>query len=205
MTASLQSPEDLVNDALSRIGFKRRVANLYEGTPAANAALNFYAQTRDDMLRAKDWGFAQRNIVAALLKSAPVGGYIPPTVWNPAVNPPLPWLFSYSFPSDCLKVRALKPAPLFVPNFDPQDNVWNTANDATFTPAQRVILCNVPNAILVYTGQVTDPVTWDVAFVEEFCAGLARRLAPILGDLNVAKLEAADEQVEAAMAEGDKG
>ena len=112
-------------------------------------ALRIYSETRDEMLRAFDWGFAERNINMTLLKSAPAGGYFPPNVWNPVTNPPPPWAFEYGYPSDCLKVRSVKPVPMFVQNFDPQPNVFAVENDNALNPAQKVILCNVPSAMLV--------------------------------------------------------
>jgi hypothetical protein len=204
INAAVSSPADVVNLALRRIGYKLRVGWLYEGSLAAKQALDVYAQTRDEILRQDDWGFAERNVIPTLLKIAPPN-YIPPVVWNPATNPPLPYLFEYAYPNDCLKVRALKPTPMFVPNFDPQPNVFSIANDNTFVPAQKVILCMVPQAVLVYTGQVTDPTTWEADFVEAFAAALGRRLAPTLANMDAAKLEAADEGQSAAIAEMTQG
>src|SRR5260370_6554871 len=180
MVASVQSPADLCNVALRRIGYKFRVGNLYDGSTASKVALDIYAQTRDELLRQNDFDFAERNIVMNLLKQAPAGGYFPPNTWNPAIHPSLPWLFEYSYPVDCLKVRAVKGVPLFVLNFDPQPFVYMVENDNAFTPPQRVILCNVPNAVLTYTGQITDLTTWEADTVEALAAALGRRLAPPL-------------------------
>ena len=204
-TAGVQSPADLANLAFVRMGYKLRVGSLYDGSKAAKYALDIYAQTRDEELRSFDWGFAERNIALTLLKQAPVGGYIPPTVWNEAVNPPVGYVFEYAYPADCLKVRSVKQTPLFFPNFDPQPNIWSVANDDAYSPPQRVVLCNVPNALMVYTGQVTDPTTWDVGFVEAFAASLARHLGPVLVGAEVAKLGAADEQASTTMAELEQG
>src|ERR1700688_662431 len=209
-TAAAQSPADACNLALVRMGFgKGRVASLYEGSARAKHFLDVYAQTRDELLRlgadGKDWGFAERNIALTLLKSAPTGGYIPPVAWNPATNPPIGFLFEYAYPGDCLKVRSVKQTPLFTLNFDPQPNVFSVANDNYFTPAQRVILCNIPSAIMVYTGQVTDPTTWDVGFVELFAATLGRHVAPVLTGAEGAKMEAQDEQASTAMAATEQG
>lgn len=204
-TAAVQSPADLCNNALSRMGYKLRVGSLFDGSAAAKKLLDLYAQTRDELLRSFDWGFAERNIALTLLKSAPPGGYIPPTVWNPALNPPLGYWFEYAYPGDCLKVRAVKPTQLFTPNFDPQPNVYSISNDNAYNPAQRVILCNIPSAIMVYTGQITDPVTWDVGFVEAFSATLSRHAGPALIGADAAKMTASDEQFSTANAESEQG
>lgn len=200
MPASIQNPADIVNLALVRVGFDGRIGNLYDGSKASKAALTIYGQTRDDLLYNGDYDFAERSTTLTLLKQAPDTGYIPPVAWS-STYPALPWFFEYGFPDDCLRVRAVKPTPLFVPNFSPQHNIYTIDNDNSFTPAQRVILCNVPAAILTYVGRVTDPTTMDVAFVEELAAALGRRLAPVLVGLDAAKMAASDEQAMTAQAQ----
>lgn len=204
MPASVTSPADVVNLALQRIGYKGRVGNLYDGSAAANDALDIYAQTRDELLRQNDWGFAEITQVLTLLKQA-LAQYIPPVVWDPVFHPAPPWYYEYEYPSNCLKIRAVKSVPMFRPNFDPQPNVWSVANDNVTSPRKRVILCNVPNAILVFTGQVTDPTLWDVDFIEAFAAALGRRLAPALVSMEAARLIAADEAATKQIAEMEQG
>ena len=65
------------------------------------------------------------------------------------------------------------------------------------------MLCNVASAIAVYTGQVTDPTTWNVSFCEQLSAALARRLGAVLIGPEASKMEASDEQVATAAAEMD--
>lgn len=204
MVASVQSPADVVNVALVRIGFKQRIGNLYDGSEASVQALDVYAQTRDEVLRQFDWGFAERNVGLTLLKQAPPGGYTPPTYWSP-IYPPLPWMFEYAYPADCLKVRAVKPTPIFIPEFDPQPYVFSVDNDSSLAPPAKVILCNVPLAILAYTGQVTDPTNWEPDFVETLSAALGRRLAAVLVGLENAKAEVPDEAQAAGVAEAVEG
>lgn len=205
MTTSVQRPEDAINAALVRIGYPRRVDQAFEGTRAARAAVLIYGQTRDQLLRDGDWGFAERNMTMALLKSAPQGGYFPPNVWTPAF-PPLPWFFEYSYPADCLKVRAVKATPVLLPNYDPQTNAFTEANDDSYAPAVKVILCNVPAAQLVYTGRITDPTVWEPSFVEALIAALADRLAAALGsERSAPQNEAADEQAQSAKATVTQG
>ncbi len=204
MPASVTSPADVINLSLARIGYPGRVGNLYDGSKAAKKALDLYAQTRDELLRQNDWGFAERNVSPTLLKSAPAGGYIPPVTWTTAY-PPLPYLYEYARPTDCLKIRSLKAVPLFLPNFDPQPVTFTEANDTVAPATGQVILCNVANAVLTYTGQVTDPTAWEPDFVETLAAALGRRLAPNLVGMEAAKLLAADEQQSQAVAEMERG
>lgn len=205
MPAITLSAVDVVNLGLVRIGYADRIGSMFEGSKAAKAALDIYSQTRDALLREGDYGFAERNVAMTLLKQAPVGGYFPPNVWNGTVNPPPPWTYEYTYPADCLKVRSVKPIPLFVQNFDPQPNVFAVENDAFFNPNQKVILCNVPNAMLVYTGQVTNPDVWENDFVEEFADALAKRLSPLLASADMAKLSAAEEMAAKATADATEG
>lgn len=205
MASVITNPSDLINLSLGRIGFEHAIGSLYEGSKAAKQALRLYSETRDEMLRAVDYGFAERNVQMTLLKQAPAGGYFPPNLWNPAVNPPLPWIFESAYPQDCLKVRSVKPVPLFVLNFDPQPNVFAVENDNSFNPPQKVILHNVPNALLVYTGQITDPATWESDFVDALASKLALRLAPVMANMDAAKMEASDAAQSTAVAEEREG
>lgn len=203
---AISSPADIVNLALGRIGYKGRIGSLYDGSMVAKKALDLFAPTRDALLREGDWHFAQRSATLTLLKSAPAGGYVP-TVrdWNPATDPAPPWLYEYAYPDDCLKVRIVKTVPALMPNFDPRPNNFSESNDNAYSPAKKVILCNVATAMIEYTGQVTDPLTWDADFVEAFAAGLARRLAPGLANLEMAKAEAQDEKFTAEVASQEQG
>lgn len=197
------SVEQLVNQAFDRIGYPEYIGNIYEGTKQSRIALNVYAETRDKLLRNGDWGFSERTVALTLLKQAPPA-YIPPMAWSTAY-PPLPWMFEYAYPTDCLKVRAVKPVTMFVPNFDPQPHVFDTPNDYSLTPPAKVIVCNVPDAVMIYTGQVTDPGTWEPDFVETVIAALARLLGPSLTNMDVAKMEASDEASAKAKAEQEQG
>ena len=197
------SPEDVVNLALVRIGYPQRVGSLYEGSKPAKSALDIYAQTRDELLRSFAWGFAERDVALALQKTAPPGGYTVP--WTNAY-PILPWIFQYAYPADCLEIRAIRRSPIFIPEFDPKPVVFRVANDNSFAPPVKVILCNAAGAILVYTARVTDVTTWEPLFVEALAAALARRLAPMLAKAqNAVQIEAQDEAMETGAAEQVRG
>ena len=204
MTASIQSPADLVNYGLRLVGYKKRIGSLYDGSEAAIVALDVYAQVRDEMLRGDDTlDFAEGNATLQLLKQAPANGYIN-TPWQP-INPALPWWYEYAYPADCLKVRSIRPQPNFVMDFDPAPNVFQTANDNYYVPAQKVILTDVPNALIVYTRQVTDLTTWEADAIEAFAARLGARLAPKLLGLNSVKLAASEAQQATAEADAEQG
>lgn len=206
MTTSVNNPADVINLSLVRIGYKLRIGSLFDGSPAAKAALDIYGQTRDEQLRLDDWGFAQREVALTLQKTAPVPGYIPGvTTWSPALYPQLGFIFQYAYPADCIKVRSLRAAAPVLPDFFPTAKVFSIANDNTFAPPQKVILTNLASAVAVYTGRITDPATWEASFTEALAAALARRLAPYLTDLNVEKLEEQDEAAETQLATMSQG
>lgn len=173
ITTSLRSPADIANVALARMGYKLRVGTLFDGSDHASSLLDIYAQTRDQMLREFDYDFAERTALLTLLKSVPSSDY----PWDPATMPPIGWTFEYGFPTDAIKIRLIQPQPNFVFDPDPQFYAFSEYNDPTFSPAQRVILSDVQNAVATYTARVTDPETWDVAFTD----ALAIRLAALLG------------------------
>jgi hypothetical protein len=206
MTTSLTSPEAIVNAALVRIGYERRIGSMFEGSAASKAALDIYGETRDQLLRDQDFGFAERNASLTAVKQAPANGYPPGVPWTSAY-PPQPYFYEYIYPSDALKIRAVKPQVALVPNFSPQPNVFTDANDPTLVPPSKVILCYVgPTMLVVYTGRVTDPTEWDSSFTEAMIASLADRLEAMLSsEKSTQQAEAADELHEIQQARVTQG
>lgn len=205
MTIGATTVEQLCNEALDRIGYPESIGFIYEGTKQARIALRLYGQTRDDLLREQDWGFAERNVALTLLKTAPTGGYFPPTTWNGTSYPPIPWIYEYQYNSDMIKVRSIKPAPLIIPDFDPQPVTFRIENDNYFSTPKKVILCNVQNAICTYTGQITDMTTWEPSFTEAFITRLSERMLVSLGDPRLLQAEsqkAAGDEMMAAREQG---
>lgn len=206
MSAVISTYEDVVNAALARLKAPIRVGKLIEGSAPAKVALDTIGQLRDELLRAGQWGFARRDVTMTLLKSAPAGGYIGVT-WDDVTYPPLPWRYAYAYPSDCLKVRAIKPQPTFGVDFDPQPVVWDTPNTyVTGTPNQQVkcIVCNVTAGILTYTGQILNPALWESSFVEAMISGMAEILAPSVDPQaqQVAMVEEQRDKQQAAVVQG---
>jgi hypothetical protein len=185
MATVITSPADVVNLALSRIGIKDRIGNIYEGSAAAKAALDVYAQTRDAVLRESNFGFSEK------IDAAVLSGNVAPS----------PWSFEYVYPSDCLKLRDLFDADYLADKNNPIPLRWVIGGPDT----GKVIWANVVGVTLVYTRQVTDPTKWEPLFVEAFAAALGRRMAPVLASMEVAKAEAEDEKVSDAIATGTVG
>ena len=216
MAASLSSPADIVNAALAELKYPLRVGDLYDGTPAAKKALDIYGQARDALLRSDDWGFPRGDIVLALLKQAPPGGYVPGVSdWNSANNPPMPYLYEYAYPSDCLMLRAIQPPAIFIPNFILRPYVFEIGNDNVPVTGQqsapgRVIFCYCASAVGTYVRQVTDMTQWDVGFVDAFVAEVKRRIGPAIAEMSqgmaeAEKLDVAVEQATLQRAVGRQG
>lgn len=198
------SPEQLVNLALRRIGYTPPIGYIFEGSPAARAAVEIYGQTRDELLREADWDFARQSVGLDLLKTAPTGGYGWANPWSNEF-PPLPWFYEYSYPAGCLLVRSVRPTPTLLAVFDPQPNVFVVADDPSVTPS-KVILTNLAGAVAVYTGRITDPTLWNSSFTEALVAALATRLQAALNPSPEADKERMEQEAQqTAMAAGRPG
>ena len=191
MTTPLQTPEDVCNYALRRIGYPMSINNLLDGSRASMALLKVYGQTRDALLTEIDWDFAERSIGGTLQKQAPQS-YVT-TPWTNAY-PCLPWRYQYAFPSDGLKIRGVKNQPVSIWDFDPRYNRFSVDNDNTLSPAQKVVLTNVASAIIIYTGQITNPNDWSPSFLDALADRLGQAAAPVLMGLDNTKLAAAERQ-----------
>ena len=180
MSTPLSTPEDVVNNAIARLGYKQRIGSLLEGSEASKLALDTYSQLRDWMMRDGNWQFARRDVQLTLLKSAPAGGYDPLTPWS-NTYPPQPWSYEYSYPDKCLRIQAIKEQVIFLPEFAPTAVPFSLYNDLSGVDPIKTIVCNVgPTAIAVIRQQVTNPTLWEPGFTETLCANLAKLLAPAL-------------------------
>ena len=187
MNLSLQSPEDVVNAALGRVGYRLRVGNLLEGSLAAKTALDIYGQTRDALLRRTDWGFSEK-IVGPLTSTG---------------TPPIPWLYEYTYPNDCLKLRYLYNATYTSNTTNPLPVLFKIGYDSGLSA--KVIWTNAASATIVYSAQITAPAQWEPLFAETLIASLAKRLAPVLSSPDVEKMASQDEKEIGASSESIVG
>ncbi len=180
--------EDICNIALDEIGYPKHIGDIYEGSPAARVALEFYGQTRDELLRARDWSFSRKVAALTLLKGPPPdGGYNLTQPWS--IYYPIPgFLYEYTYPSDCVDLRAIISPPGVMPDLDPVPALWRIDYDATpvisgssaIGPAAKVILCNQTFAMAVYRARVTNPALWEPGFMAALIAALAKKFAKAL-------------------------
>lgn len=164
-----------------------------EGSTESDAAQILYGPTLKMLLRAAHWNFARKQISMTMIFAAN-GTPENPTGTPPF--PPIPWLYEYAYPSDCMKARYV-PALLQVQGGTTVP--LTTAPQATFLPVpqnsaygvkflvgtdtapltgtpQTVILTNLPQAMLVYTAYIDNPDLWDSAFREAMMYSLSAKL-----------------------------
>ena len=197
--------EDLVNLALTRIKYPTPIGSIFEGSVAARFALQIYGQTRDNIFGERDWPFLRREVsLGAAIKTAPVGGYGTGN-WNPAVNPPPPWIYEYTYPTMCIEIRSLRPTPIFIPEFTPFFTRFVTAYDSNLQA--KVVLTNLPTPLAIITGQVLNPNEWqDSNFTEALIDALAVQFEKHFGqDPNMVQLAERDAQLSTNVAEQRRG
>jgi hypothetical protein len=165
VTSSVQSPADVINLSLVMLGHPGRVGNLYDGSMPAKKALDIYAETRDEVLRVKDWAFALRQVAG--VTTSPLT-----TVSG--------WAYSWNYPSDCLRVRSVAPLTIAAADYDPQPVLWTIFNDQTQSPPTKVILSQITPVKINYVGQITDMTTWEPLFVNALVQALCAKLGPSL-------------------------
>lgn len=125
-----------------------------EHSPEAAYCRTYYDTARQATLAAHNWSFARRRASLALLQEAA------PPFWN----------FRYAYPSDAVKIRELENV-LRNPT-DPYP--WEIELDAL--GQNKTIVCDVPNAVAVYTADLQNP----NLFIPEFNDMLSWRLASYL-------------------------
>lgn len=166
MATGYSSPEDICNAALREAGYPRSIADLYEGSRAARVALEIYGQTRDKLLQAGNWSFAQRETTLTAITDA---------------DPLLGFTNAYLFPADGLRIKQMH-ASIPTPNYNPQPVFWTVANDTSTDPPRKVVYTKGDCPKAVYIGQVTAPTAWNPGFTKALVDALAETFAFALKD-----------------------
>ena len=152
------SVEELCNIALMRLGYPELIGNIYEGTKQARAGLYLYAETRDNLLRLKNWQFAFQQAAGVASGTPPVG-----------------WAYSWAYPANCIRIRDIAPT-LTNPDNDPLPILWQIFNSGSL----RYIATQVAPITINYIGQVVDITQWEPGFVDAMITNLAARMGPLL-------------------------
>jgi hypothetical protein len=157
----MTSQVDICNMAIGHVREDAVIQAIDEGTPASDACQTFYETIRRAMLRDHPFNFAKSY-----------------RTLSPTGTPPAPWLYRYSYPSDCLRaIEIVNPAGRSAPAID-----FEIYQDGGTT----YIATDQEDAVLKYTSNVTDPNRFDPSFTATFAWILAYHVAgPITGSREI--------------------
>lgn len=117
------TPSDIGAQVLDAIAWPEVLGDLNDGSDHANILLRAYGQCLEQLQRAANWDMCRKEAPLVLLADATGNTALVGT------SVPYPWLYSYQYPTDCVKMR-------FVP--------WNFANPSTVIPADNIQIPQTP-------------------------------------------------------------
>ena len=231
---------DVVNQALDAIGADMEIGDIEEGTKAARVALRSYHECLKQLLRAAQWNFATARAPLDLVADAT--GRSPsniPTVvpepWMFEYDYPedcvkirmIPGNRLPSVPAPTGNI-AIPLTPLMTgltarpPGMGVIPSRYAIATDSNYPPPtppgfatgpnRKVILCNVPNADIIYIRRMDRPSEWDPLFRSAFVSYLAQDIVMgVLPDKKLARQMRAEQigitrqkVIEARVADGNE-
>jgi hypothetical protein len=145
----MPSEVDLCNQALGHLG-EAPIVGLSDDNTRARACSRLYADTRDAVLRAHRWNFAQSRATLTA-GTAPAFG----------------WSYSFPLPQDCLRVLEIN---------DTEDG----DNNEVWIVEGRNVLMHSAECRLVYVKRVTDTAQFDALFVDALTIMLAVKLSEVI-------------------------
>ena len=198
----MASDVDICNAALGELGDTATVVSINPPSGSIQAALcaRFYPIARDALLEMHTWGFATRRVQPALL----------------AETPPTPWAYAYQAPSDVLNFLSITD-PNATDDYSAGLQQYGSVTGAsqfniglyTTQPfavemdqsGNQIILTNQQNAMLRYSGRVTDTTTFGPLFTEALTKLLKSKLAgPVIkGSEGRAEMKSALEEFKLAL------
>jgi hypothetical protein len=150
------SEVQICNFALSNCRDARYIEARDEQTEQAIQCDLWYDDTRDELLRRADWGFARKRLALV-----------------PSGDPPAEWVYRYALPADCIMPRGIEDG-VRVRTFD-QSLKYAIEGDGT--GHGKVILMDVTDAVLIYTMRVADVAIYPPEFVKALSWELAACIA----------------------------
>ena len=155
----------ICNLALSNVG-KANISSMTEDSAEARACNQFYDHTRDLLLQSYPWNFAGKTQALGQITN----------------DKPGQWAYAYTRPTDCLKVRWLRPQYS-------KDAPRLTEQQELSYPHEvegQSIYCDLSPAFLRFTFKLEDPSKYPPQFVDALSWHLAVRLAmPLVKDPKV--------------------
>lgn len=174
----MASEVDICNAALGELGDTATVASISPpsgGIQAVHCA-RFYPIARDTLLEMHTWAFATKRVQPALL----------------AETPPTPWTYAYQSPSDVVNYLSILD-PYATDDYSEGLAQYGSVSGSysnsvgIYTPqpfvvemdaaGNQVIYTNQINAMLRYTGLVTDTTSFSPLFIEGLTKLLKSKLA----------------------------
>jgi len=146
--------------ALLQIGISRLIDNIDSDNSAAAVACRLYFDhCAGLLLRAKVWGFAERQEALQSLGT-----------------PPDDWLYRYEYPAACKRINMLYNGA--TRNHDRND--IPAYKEQSNPSGGKVILCDVENAVILYNCLIEDEEEFTEEFVQILSLLLAQHIAPTL-------------------------
>ena len=171
----MASATDICNMALSHVGADTAVTSISppDGSVEAGHCARFYAIARAEMLEDHTWTWSKARATLA-----------------ETTNASTIWAYAYALPSDCLSpVRVLQQSILFdfltqpFPTLVTADELeqWTERGSADFEVEGQVLYTHEPDAVLLYTRDITDTTKFSMKSVVALSYLLASYLAgPII-------------------------
>lgn len=171
----MPSAVDICNMALSHLGSDTVVASIAppDGSVEAGHCARFWPIARKEALESHKWTWSKTRTALAAV-----------------TNPSTTWTYAYALPADCLSpARVLQQNVLmdFVPwpfgAYITADEMhyWTERGSADFEVEDGVLLTHEPDAVLLYTRDVTDTTKYTTGFAAYVSYLLAAYLAgPII-------------------------
>lgn len=110
-------PSDVAQQAIDATGFPYTLGSIEDGTREAQLLLRAYERCLRQLLRSAHWDMARKTSPLVLLADAT--GNTP----NVGTLVPVPWIYSYAYPVDCVKAR-------YIP--------WNQSQQNPGTPSGNI-------------------------------------------------------------------
>lgn len=226
MSTGSVSQVSLANRALLQAGARTTIAGFppADQSVEAQACATYWQSTYEQLARTSQWNTFRQQTTLTLLMAAQGTPENPDGTSYP--TPPVPYLYAYAYPADCLRLWWIVPSfPVSVGSTTPQTTDSN--NSPTWLPNQGqipyqisnftsptgspeiIILTNQDQAQAVYCINQPNPQTWDSLFQQAFVSSLAAYLVSALnlsiplGQLNIKAAEIAIAQAKAA--DGNEG
>ncbi len=184
------------NRALLAVGARAQISSLTEGSAEANAINVLWTPTFEALGRTANWNCLRKEANLSLLAAAQGTPENPDGTTLP--TPPIPWLYSYAYPADCLRFQYIIPslpsgngtnvpattinnvAGVWLPQGGGQIPFVVSSDDDSNNNPIMVIYTNQSQAVGIYTKNQPNPAIWDSMFQQAMVSSLAAYLVPAL-------------------------